>query len=449
MINITIAGAGAGKTTSMADRIIDAYNKLECHKYIYCIAFTNNASEHIKSKIAARLGHIPHRIKISTIHSFLYQEIIKPYYCLLYNRNYKGVSNIKLPEEPRYANYKRTELENKDLLHVTALTQRAKWVFVKKSGDKTEQKRKRKTIQKTFAKYCGAIFLDEAQDIDDAVLDLINAFVKIGICVNVVGDPKQDLKGFGNLRQMISVYEQSVTYVHECHRCPEMHIRLANSIIEDNEQQISKKHTGSLKLVFESDVCLKEFIEVSHFDLMYISEKNNRFNTQKASPNKTLLENLKYELECALAELHPHASEFKVASDAYFFANKLFLVNRGKNNATAAINEVLGYTRFNGTQYSRIIRILEHFIYDEKSESVTLNSIESIKGQEGKNCLFVLTHDLAKYLFKKKTENNKTKNKLYVALTRSLETLTVLITKEVESEFGKDFILDYLKEYIS
>ncbi len=73
-----------------------------------------------------------------------------------------------------------------------------------------------------------------------------------------------------------------------------------------------------------------------------------------------------------------------------------------------------------------------------------VNSIESIKGREGNNCLFILTGDLAKYLFGKKKTDNKTKNKLYVALTRSLENLTILITTEVEEKYGRDEINKHL-----
>ena len=54
--------------------------------------------------------------------------------------------------------------------------------------------------------------------------------------------------------------------------------------------------------------------------------------------------------------------------------------------------------------------------------------------------MFILTLDLAEYLWGKKRADNKTKNKLYVALTRSLEKLTILISKEVEEKYGREVI---------
>ena len=53
-----------------------------------------------------------------------------------------------------------------------------------------------------------------------------------------------------------------------------------------------------------------------------------------------------------------------------------------------------------------------------------------------------MTTDLAAYLFRQKVEENKIKNKLYVALTRSMNKLTFLMTKTVEDKYGKDYICD-------
>lgn len=64
---------------------------------------------------------------------------------------------------------------------------------------------------------------------------------------------------------------------------------------------------------------------------------------------------------------------------------------------------------------------------------------------EVEKCLFILTNDLAAYLFNDNTETNKTKNKLYVALTRSLNELSIYILKEVEDKYTKEKIQGFLK----
>mgnify|MGYP002687802035 CR=1 FL=1 len=41
-MEINIAGAGAGKTTKMSDKIIFLRNQIDEEKKIYCVAFTNS-----------------------------------------------------------------------------------------------------------------------------------------------------------------------------------------------------------------------------------------------------------------------------------------------------------------------------------------------------------------------------------------------------------------------
>src|SRR5699024_5612013 len=99
-------------------------------------------------------------------------------------------------------------------------------------------------------------------------------------------------------------------------------------------------------------------------------------------------------------------------------------------------------------QYSKIISALKKPTQKTVAVPVVIN-VEGIKGQDGKNCLFILTTYLAPYLFGEKTAENKTKNKLYVALTRSLDKLSILNTLEVEKKYGRQYILDYFDNLLS
>ena len=92
-MKINIAGAGSGKTTKIAEHIIECYESIDDGKIVYCIAYTNNAAAHIEEKIRNHYGEVPIRIKISTIHSFLYQELIRPYYYLLFGRQFEQISD--------------------------------------------------------------------------------------------------------------------------------------------------------------------------------------------------------------------------------------------------------------------------------------------------------------------------------------------------------------------
>lgn len=88
-MEINIAGAGAGKTTKMSDKIILLRNQIDENKKIFCVAFTNSAVDCIRRKLCEHYVQIPENIIVSTIHSFLYREIIKPYYHYFMERNMK------------------------------------------------------------------------------------------------------------------------------------------------------------------------------------------------------------------------------------------------------------------------------------------------------------------------------------------------------------------------
>ena len=117
-----------------------------------------------------------------------------------------------------------------------------------------------------------------------------------------------------------------------------------------------------------------------------------------------------------------------------------------KKNALANLADVIGF-RLKTDEYNRLKNLLPDRESKNTEEKIIISSIDSIKGQEGKNCLFVLTTDLASYLLGTKTDDNKYKNRLYVALTRSLDELTIYITLDVENKFGKSFIEDFFRKY--
>lgn len=438
-MKISIAGAGAGKTTKMAEKIIESYERLAEHLNIYCIAFTNNAAEHISNKLLQYFGDIPKRIKVSTIHSFLYQEIIKPYYFLIYGKQYEKISHIELPEDAKLKNWKISQLDKRNIIHIDSFSQRALWVMVKKSSDKKREKDLREVVQKEFTKYCGAIFIDEAQDIDNNVFEILKQLNNMEIALEIMGDPKQDLKGFGNLRKLVDVYPQSVEYVRECHRCPQIHLDVSNKLIADSERQQSyRKIEGSLSVLYETDLDMGKFFGEEKFDLKYISAKNERFETHKATESNNKSDTLYHELIDVVEKLFPNKSGITIERVAYFWTNKLIKIYDEECDAEKTMGVVFKSNRLDKKDYSRIIQIVQHSKNEKRG--ILVNSIESIKGREGYNCLFILTLDLAEYLWGKKRADNKTKNKLYVALTRSLENLTILVTKEVEEKYGRDVI---------
>lgn len=153
-MKITVAGAGAGKTTMMASKIVDALTSIEAHQNIYCLAFTKAAVSRIKEKLSQHYAEIPSNIIVCTIHSFFYQEIISPYYFLLFGKQYERISPINLPDKPAYKNNKIKELDDSGLIHISVIPQRAKWVVVRKSGDTKKDRYVRSRVVNAIARYC-------------------------------------------------------------------------------------------------------------------------------------------------------------------------------------------------------------------------------------------------------------------------------------------------------
>lgn len=73
-----LAGPGAGKTHWLVNHIKEVLHtseRLDKSRKVACITYTNTAVEVIRE----RLGSSSNQVEVSTIHSFLYRHVIKPY----------------------------------------------------------------------------------------------------------------------------------------------------------------------------------------------------------------------------------------------------------------------------------------------------------------------------------------------------------------------------------
>lgn len=452
-MKINVAGAGAGKTTKMAEVV----SRIEIPegKIVFCIAFTNAAAKNITDKVKDKYGTVPENIKISTIHSFLYQELINPYYYTLYKKHYERLSVIDLPSEQRYRRSKLSELENENVLHITMIPERAKWVAYKKSSDRKAEKNIRKKLLDGFSDYCAALFLDEAQDIDHDVKLILDGLEQSGVEIILYGDPKQDVKGFGEFRKIIDSRPEDVIYISECHRCPQIHLNLSNLLApEPEEQQADKANSrGSIDVIFESDVeDIKQFISKGNFGLQYISMKRDRFATHEKLEFEKRFETLRHEVFRAMTDKWKESkSELEIKRAAFYVTEQMLAAyDRGTADSIIIKHWVNngGFDRLTWKHYAQMKSAI-NTISMTTSDIPVVKSIEDIKGCEAERCLFILSSDLAPYLFREKTEDNKTSHLLYVALTRSLDHMTIMIMKEVEKRYTREKILNFFQSVLT
>lgn len=449
-MKVNVAGAGAGKTTKMAELITGV--DIPAGKIIFCIAFTNAAAANIEEKLMSRLGEMPDNIKISTIHSFLYQELIKPYYYFLYGKQYERLSVIDLPDNMGFRQIKLSELEAEDILHYTKIPERAKWVAYQKSGDTRVIKDARARILKRFSDYCVAIYVDEAQDISEDVRHILEALDAAGVEMILCGDPKQDIKGLGQFREIIKKTDD-VNYIAECHRCPQKHLNLSNRLAPEAERQVAADDNayGSLTIVFESEIeDMKSFLTEGNYGLQYISSRRDRFDTHEKREGKNRFENLHHEVHRnMMGKWQSIKPEIEIERVAFYVTESMLKDYDDGNKPATIINKWLEKA-FDSLEKKKYAQMASAF--DSKKEKTTdaivVSSIEKIKGLEAERCLFILTTDLAPYLFGGKTEDNKTSHLCYVALTRSLDNLTILITKEVEEKYTRAKVQEFFEPYV-
>lgn len=112
------AGPGAGKTHWLVNHIENTVKnslRLEKTRKIACITYTNVAVETILNRLGAGVSD---RVEVSTIHSFLYKHVVKPYLHYLSDEFEINISKVNGHDtfSPRYSIVK-TWLENHKRVH--------------------------------------------------------------------------------------------------------------------------------------------------------------------------------------------------------------------------------------------------------------------------------------------------------------------------------------------
>ncbi|WP_434305392.1 UvrD-helicase domain-containing protein [Clostridium botulinum] len=94
------AGPGAGKTKWLVNHInnvLQNSDRLSCVRKIACITYTNTAVETILKRLGKGASN---KVEVSTIHSFLYNNVVKPYCSFLSDEYNVCSSKVKGHDEP-------------------------------------------------------------------------------------------------------------------------------------------------------------------------------------------------------------------------------------------------------------------------------------------------------------------------------------------------------------
>lgn len=216
---IVKAGAGRGKTTLLAKKIKYDYEENKDHRVFAAITFTNKAVDEIRNKVGTNNG------LISTIDSFIMQEIVVPFIHHFYGDEYKKdrLERDFLMQRSKYS----------DLLEIIRINSKIggysnslKKDFIAELALTILQNSS--VAQRYFKSKYYRIYIDEYQDVSEEqhnIFKYINNDLNIKLFI--LGDPKQNIfswrgassNGFNNFYNLaINFTKYELTENYRCHK---------------------------------------------------------------------------------------------------------------------------------------------------------------------------------------------------------------------------------------
>ncbi|HCH6179411.1 UvrD-helicase domain-containing protein [Vibrio alginolyticus] len=435
MIEVQIAGAGAGKTYGLAKTLIEHIEACTSHKKTFALTYTNSATAKIEQEIIKQHGFIPSNLCIQTVHSFLLNEIIYPFSSFTLGDVYNDTSIMMLPP-PKYKNSLFARLRKINVIHTDNVYNIAKQIVdetISKHNNKAKKARVRRLLailESCFDK----IFIDEVQDLDGDALRFFEVLGCNDIDVYMIGDPKQAIKYPQALDTFIKKvtpkeYATILPINNQSRRVPREILAVSNSFCYEDQQQESISDVIGELMYIESadgryDDLLTNYLDTKQ--LVCIDKKNGRYTTSSKH---------KHSFPREIEEMIRDSNHKKDKALFVKAAFSDFMDDVAEVGARIAINRLKASHRLT----------LENYHYPQLYElcnSCTGNdvqfkvqSIESIKGLDADTCVIILSSNTLKYL----TQNgiseanrlNKEWKKVYVALTRAKKRLVLALDHEL------------------
>ena len=243
---LIIASAGSGKTTFLVDEALSRSDKR-----IAILTYTNNNINEIRKKFCEQYGGIPKEVDVMTWFSFLLRECTRPYQRSVYSKCRVKMINFPDGRSDRYAEYANTEryyFRNGDEIYSDKISRFVIDCETNSNG----------LVTNRLADIYDEIFIDEFQDLVGYDLDLLELFLKSGIRMVIVGDPRQYIystnhsaknkqyRGTG-IMKLICEWEKNSLCEIEKHaknyRCNQKICDFANTLIPNMNNMESRNST--------------------------------------------------------------------------------------------------------------------------------------------------------------------------------------------------------------
>ncbi len=435
MIEIQIAGAGAGKTYGLAEALIVHIKACTTHKKTFALTYTNSATAKIEQEIIKQHGFIPKNLYIQTVHSFLLNEIVYPFSSFTLGDVYND-SSIMHVGNSKFKNGLFKKLREKKVIHAENAYNISKQIVDEMVSRHSSRAKKAKVkrllaiLESCFEK----IFIDEVQDLDEDALRFFEVLGSNGIDVYMIGDPKQAIKYPKALETFVDKvsgkeYVNILEINNQTRRVPKEILAISNGFCYEGQQQESLSDVvGELMYIESTDAKYDDLLSnyISTKQIVCIDKKAGRYSTSSKHRHSFP------------QEVEEMIRESKHKKDKVLFAKATFsdFLNEVENyGAKTAINNLraMHSLSFEKSHYAQLYELCSAFTED--NVQFTVRSIDSIKGLDANTCVIIISSNLLKYLTKNGIKEddhfNKEWKKVYVALTRAKHRLVLALDHDL------------------
>ncbi|MEQ9942787.1 UvrD-helicase domain-containing protein [Pectobacterium aroidearum] len=449
MIEIQIAGAGAGKTFDLAKSLIAHIKNSSIHKKTFALTYTNTATSKIEQEVIKQYGYIPHNLCIQTVHSFLLNEVVYPFSSYTLGDMYNDASIMPVGD-PKYKAGLFKRLREKNVIHAENVYNVSKQIVDETvSRHNTIAKRKKVKRLLSILENCfEKIFIDEVQDLDADALRFFEVLGSNGINIYMIGDPKQAIKYPHALDAFIDkVASVEYTTILEINnvtrRVPNEILAISNRFCFEGQCQISSSTVIGELFYLEStdenyDKHINSYIESKQ--IVCIDKKNGKYSTSSKHRYS-----FPYEIEVMIREINDKKDKTLFVKAAFSdFMNGVYDLGSQK----AIKNLIAQYSlKLEKHHFAQLYSLCEKCAEDNVKFKVS--SIESVKGLDSDTCVIILTTNTLRYLLKinlnKDDYFNKEWKKVYVALTRAKQRLVLALDHELLSSVDIEKIKNELE----
>lgn len=435
MIKIQIAGAGAGKTFGLATIIKTRMETNLSGKTVYALTYTNAAKSKIHSEVSRQFGYVPKNLHIETVHSFLLNSIIFPFSSFITKQKYQTASIEGLSSNVKWKNSRISFLKKANIIHTDVVYKVAKAILNRDStNNKTKaQKTKVDHVLSIISACTDSIFIDEVQDLDDNALEIFKILGTQDYLVHLIGDPKQAIKYPKALQEFVTDIDgmpgvEILETNNTTRRIPHSILLHSNRFCYPKQEQetISSK-VGSISYIESNDQDFHPFLtrHIESGSIVCIDKRNGPYGTQTEE---------RYSFPFEVAKLIG-ASRPDRDPDLHIKAAFTEFTRYVKKDGSKAVRLFLKeYAITVDTRdYAKMIELSE--MLNHKPTSYSVRSIDAVKGLEANTCIFILSKTSLDYFLQVNLAAEKRFNKewkrVYVALTRSQDTLHLVLDHRI------------------